>query len=132
MAIINLTPHSIDIYPDDAFQNLEQLNPTTWVADSVNENMAYAVYPSDGVLRITTKTTEIHAVEGIPTVETVYGDLQGLPENYDGEWMIVSLPCQSMAKQAGNPLAAKMLAPYNVVRLRSNTSQVLGCMGFTK
>jgi hypothetical protein len=132
MEVVNLTPHSIEVYPEDAFVGLEQVNPSTWVADSVTEAMCWMSLPSKGSLRIATKTVECAAVGGVPTVETTYGDLQGLPSDYAGEWLIVSLPAQSMAKASGHELAAKMVAPYKVVRSRANGSVVLGCMGFTK
>ncbi|NCO32088.1 hypothetical protein GW891_04945, partial [bacterium] len=34
MTIINLTPHGVQVYNEDQFVGLEQVNPTTWVADS--------------------------------------------------------------------------------------------------
>jgi len=131
MTIINLTPHGVQVFVQDQFTGLEQLNPTTWVADSVRGNPILDI-ASVGSLRISTSTVDSTPIDGVPVVDTSYGDLVGLPTDYDGQFMVVSLPCQSMAKQSGNPLASKMLAPYKVVRLRSNTSQVLGCMGFTK
>jgi predicted transcriptional regulator with HTH domain len=126
--VLNLTPHSVEVLLESQFLNLEKLNPTTWVADGV-EGEPVRQYSSSGSLRIKTNTIAAEAIDG---VETVYGDLEGLPEGYNGEYMIVSLPAQSMAKQSGHPLASKMLAPYKAVRLRSNPSTVLGCMGFTK
>ena len=131
MTIINLTPHGVQVYNEDQFVGLEQVNPTTWVADSVEGNPILDL-PSVGSLRISTATVDGDPIDGVPIVETTYGELVGLPTDYIDQFMIVSLPCQSMAKQSGHNLASKMLAPYKVVRLRSNTSQVLGCMGFTK
>ena len=132
MELINLTPHSVEVYSEDQFIGLEQVNPTTWVANSV-EGEPIASFPSVGCLRIQTQTVEGDVLEGgIPTVKTEYGELTGVPEGLgENDLMIVSLPVQSMAKQADPLLASRMVAPYKVVRSTENGSIVLGCMGFT-
>jgi hypothetical protein len=130
--IYNLTPHSIDIYPEDAFVNLIQKNPTTWVADSVDKVLR-KVYDSHGTARIAVFTEPCEAIDGVPSVFTVYGDALGIPANIQPEdVLIVSLPMQSMAKASGHPLSSQMVCPYKVVRLAANGSVVLGCMGFTR
>ncbi len=130
--IINLTPHIINVFSEDQFVNLEQANPTTWVADGV-VGQAVAEYPSKGVARIAPITTDDDSIEGIPVVKTTYGEAVGIPEGIGpDDILIVSLPMQSMAKESGHPLAAQMVSPYKVVRSRQNGSLVLGCMGFTR
>jgi hypothetical protein len=130
--ILNYTPHVIDVYTADSFEGLEKLNPTTWVADSVTGE-AIVSLPSLGMIRVKVATAESAAVDGIPTVETTYGELEGLPESIgDDDYLVVSLPTQSAAKALGHPLASRMLCPYQVVRDRANTSTVLGCMGFSR
>ena len=131
MAIINLTPHSVQVYTPEQFVGLEQVNPTTWVADGV-DGAPIAEYESAGVARIAVKTEKIHSDLPGETVTSVYGAATGLPTNQKpGDVMIVSLPMQSMARQAEIPGAYRMVAPYKVVRSRANGSVVLGCMGFT-
>lgn len=131
MAVINLTPHSIQVYAESQFVNLEQKNPTTWVADGV-QGQPLAEFESQGCLRITTNTVPTDSVDAIPMVATEYGELTGVPKAVSEEdRLIVSLPAQSMAKSARFPLASQMVAPYRVVRSRENGSIVLGCMGFT-
>jgi hypothetical protein len=136
MTVINLTPHAIDVCSENQFINLEQVNPTTWVADGVSGE-PIATYLSQGVARIATKTTPIvhynDDLDGIEVVETEYGAATGLPKDLEwSETLIVSLPMQSMAKMAGLKEAGLMVSPYKVVRSRQNGSLVLGCMGFTK
>jgi hypothetical protein len=87
--------------------------------------------PSTGNARISTSTVEGETIEGVATVKTVYGELTGVPELGDRDYLIVSLPTQSMAKSSGHPLASKMASPYKVVRDRANTSNVLGCLGLS-
>ena len=131
MSIINLTPHSVDFYNESQFVNLEQTNPTTLVADSV-EGAALLNLPSSGSIRIATSTVEGEPIDGIPTVKTVYGEAVGIPESIEPtDTLVVSLPAQSMAKAANHKLASQMASPYKVVRLRSNPSTVLGCMGLS-
>ena len=129
---INLTPHSIEVYSAAAFTKLEQTNPTTWVADSVDKTQAIATYKSQGVARIQTTTKELQAINGVPMVTTTYGEATGIPSGfYRDTKIIVSLPMQSMARASNHPLANVMVAPYQVVRQKDNGSVVLGCMGFT-
>ena len=129
---INLTPHSIEVYPAAAFVGLEQVNPTTWVADSVDKTQAIATYESQGVARIQTTTKELQAINEVPMVTTTYGEATGIPSGfYRDTKIIVSLPMQSMARASNHPLANVMVAPYQVVRQKDNGSVVLGCMGFT-
>jgi hypothetical protein len=132
MSIINCTSHKITVFPAEAFSELEQINPTTWLADSVDESLAIASFaPGDKEARIATTTTDGEPIAGIPTVQTKYGELTGVPPIEEGNYLIVSLPTQSMGRTSGHPLASQMMSPHKVVRLRSNSSTVLGCMGFT-
>lgn len=132
MTILNLTPHPINVYSETSFINLEKTNPTTWLADGV-EGEGLAIFETVGSVRIATKTVEQAPLGAIPVVATIYGVLEGVPKNavLGEDTLIVSLPAQSMAKASGSEWADSMVSPYKVVRLRSNTSQVLGCMGFT-
>lgn len=135
MAVINLTPHSVQVYGQDQFVNLEQVNPTTWVADAVSGDPIEA-YLSHGVARIDTKVSHVSASDSchLPgqVVVTEYGAATGIPEwTTEQDTLIVSLPMKSMAAASGHPLARVMVSPYKVVRSRANGSLVLGCMGFT-
>lgn len=131
MSFINLTPHAVQVFAKTQFVGLEQVNPTTWVADGV-EGKAIAEFASEGILRISTNTVEAADIEGIPMAATEYGELIGVPEGVsESDRLIVSLPAKSMAVAAGHPLAKQMVSPYKVVRSKENGSLVLGCMGFT-
>jgi hypothetical protein len=131
MAIINLTPHSFQVYNESQFVGLEQTNPTTLIADSV-EGTALLNLPSSGSIRIATSTVKGEPIDGIPTVKTQYGEAVGIPNNVtNDDTLVVSLRTQSIAKAANHKLASQMASPYKVVRLRSNPSTVLGCMGLS-
>ena len=130
--IRNFMPHSFDVYTQEQFVGLEQLNPTTWIADAV-EGEAVISVPSEGSVRMATSTEELGVdSNGVPVYKTVYGEASGLPNDLvEGDVCIVSLPVVSMMNASGHPMAAFVASPYKAVRLRSNTSQVLGCMGYT-
>ena len=131
MRVINLVPVTVDVYNESQFINLERLNKITWVSDGT-VGKAIATYPSQGSAWIDTEAVAVNSYLPGEVVQTTYGEATGIPDNLTGdEVLIVSLPMQSMAKSAGIPESIQMVAPYKVVRLRSNTSQVLGCMGFT-
>jgi len=125
-------PHSFDVYNESQFVGLEAINPTTWVADSV-EGSPIVSLPSSGSVRMATSTTPMGVDEkGIATFKTVYGEPAGFPQDLvEGDVVIVSLPVVSMMHAANHPLAQYVASPYKAVRLKSNTSTVLGCMGYT-
>ena len=130
MKVLNLTPHSVEVYGPEQFVGLEQANPT-WVADEA-QGAPLAVYPSQGVARIATTTEPVTSTLPGKVVSTFYGEATGIPEDVQsGDILIVSLPMKSMAVATRHPLAGQMVSPYKVVRSKQNGSLVLGCMGFT-
>jgi hypothetical protein len=130
--LLNYMPHSFDVYNKEQFVNLEQTNPTTWIADGVEGEPIFSI-PSKGSVRMSTSTQELGVDnDGVPVYNTVYGEASGFPTDLkEGDVVLVSLPVVSMMKASGHPLSAFVASPYNAVRLRSNTSQVLGAMGYT-
>jgi hypothetical protein len=130
---INLTPHSIAVYAENAFSGLTQTNPTTWVADVCYDDQPVGLFASEGCARITTETVELEQGPGnIPMVATEYGDAVGIPDCDDDDILIVSLPMLSMMKASGHPRASQCVSPYRVVRSSENGSIIFGCMGFSK
>ena len=129
--IINLTPHTISIYSEECFKGLEQSKPTVFLADAV-EGEPILFLESSGVARITVSITEAGEKEGITFVKSEYGELIGIPpEITEEDILIVSLPTKSNALTSGHPLASQMVSPYKVVRQRSNSSNILGCIGLS-
>ena len=133
MSVINLTPHPVQVYTEDQFVNLKQVNSTTWVADSVQGD-PIAKYPSQGLVRIETFTQFTKTKIGLEgdVVRTTYGAPVGIPESVaSDDVLIVSLPTKTMSAAAGHSLSSQMVSPYKVVRNSQNGSIVFGCMGFT-
>jgi len=67
----NLTPHEVVVY------------------DTAG-NVVLRVPPSGQVARVSTQSTVIGAINGIPVRKTVYGPITGLPDPIDGTVYIVS------------------------------------------
>ena len=71
MTIINLTPHAIIFVGNDG-------------------TVIKTVEPSGAVARLTTRTITTGEVDGIPVTETVFGEIEGLPEPTPNTVFIVS------------------------------------------
>ena len=102
MAIINLTPHAITF---------------------VTEAGSIVIEPSGTVARLSTSTQTVGSVDGIPITETVFGEIQGLPEPHEGDVFLVSsliagrckerndvfIPNESIRDEAGRIVGCKSL-----------------------
>jgi len=132
MNFINLTPHDINVYDVSQFINLVNVKDNIWTADGV-EGKSLLTIPEIGIsARINTVTKQINSIDGIPMYSTQYGDINDLPDDIRGsDILICSLPTVINANASGHPLAKQMCSPFQVVRLSTNTSTVLGCTGFT-
>lgn len=144
MEIRNHTPHSVVIYPEAAFNNLRH-EGRTLVADGVGydssdppiaeyhpiENLQPIRISSDAIA-----AEEIHLEGGSFKIYEIdrTAPIKGLTEaDLAGEFLlIVSERTKMQAIAIGHPIAQRMIYPYNVVRLSSDTTKVLGCMGFSR
>lgn len=71
MNIVNLTPHSVVVYKDGG--------------------VFVTIPPSGVVARITSSTTVIGEIDGIPVTQTVFEPVTGLPDPQENTIYIVSL-----------------------------------------
>lgn len=71
MKIVNLTPHQINFVDDNGVAIL-------------------TVEPSGTLARVTTATVITGEINGIPTTETRFGEVEGLPEKEEGVIFLVS------------------------------------------
>jgi len=97
--IRNFTPHPINI--------LDVENNTTRTIESA------------GQIRLSMDTEIIGDIDGITTTRTIFGDPEGLPEQVDGTWLIVSQLVKSAVGRGD------MLVPADVVR--NSQGQIIGC-----
>jgi len=82
MRLVNCTAHPIHI-ADDA------------------GNVVRVIEPSGIVARVAVEQREVGVIDGIPVVESVFGEVEGLPEPQDGVVYIVSTPTMLAARKMG-------------------------------
>lgn len=102
--LINLTPH--DIVKMDA-----------------DGNVIEVIKPSGFLARVAAHDEVVDSIGGFPIVETVYGEVEGLPEPSDDVAYIVS---QMVAKRV--PERRDVLIPSRTVR--DANGNIIGCRAF--
>lgn len=101
----NFTPHDITIYDK-------------------NGNEVIMSIPSSGVARVDIHEKEAGDINGIPVVETEYGEVEGLPEGEECTVYIVSSMVLDRVKDQRNDIVAPDTSPKGSVRDESN--RILG------
>ena len=109
MTVINLTPHKINIVDE--------------------EGNVIKVFESKGVARATQKDVEIGTLEGIPIIETTFGEPVDLPEYSLGTCYIVSALTAKAASLSGRSTRDLLLTGKTV---RSSDGQIIGCQALAK
>lgn len=107
--IINLTPHKINIMDE--------------------EGNVIKVFKSEGEARAAQKDVEIGRLEGIPIVETEFGEPIGLPEYSQGTYYIVSAITAKAAYLSGRNTQDLLLTAKTV---RNGDGQIIGCQALAK
>jgi hypothetical protein len=103
--IKNFTPHAINLLSS----NIKPLRD----------------FPSDGIARVTSTTTKVGDLDGIPITTTTFGEVTGLPGKKDGTFIIVSrLLC------AACPHRDDLLIVDQTVR--NDVGRIIGCTSFAK
>lgn len=105
MSIVNCTPHRLNVLKKDGT-----------VLD---------IDPSGIVPRCSTSSTEIADLDGISVVQSVFGEVTGLPEEQPGTFLVVS----RLVLQAA-PHRHDLLAPGELVR--GEDGQPKGCKGLSR
>lgn len=104
MKFRNLTPHTINVHTPNGVRTFE---------------------PDGTVARVSTTTVECTDVDGIPTVQTFPGEVQGLPEPEEGVAYIVS----GMVLNA-IPFRYDVFAPGDLIR--DENGRPIGCKGLRR
>lgn len=99
MEVINLTPHTVNV---------------VWNGGDVFE------FPSEGEARCSQKTTEAGFIGIIPITSTTFGEVEGLPEEKEGVYYIVS----RLVMQAC-PDRRDLLVPNEIIR--DELGHIIGC-----
>jgi len=104
--MVNLTPHSIKIYE--------------------GKDVILEVPPSGEVARVKKRTLRTYDIEGIPVTVYEDGAVEGMPEEEENVYLIVS----SMVLDA-LPYRRDLLAPDTNKGVRDEKGRLLGVRGFT-
>lgn len=104
MKIINLTPHEIKIVGADG--------------------KVIQSFPSEGVVRCQVTRQQAGEVNGIPVNRTIFGDVEGLPEQQEGIVYIVSALVAQATKRDD------VLIPDDAVR--DEQGRIIGCKAFAR
>jgi hypothetical protein len=102
MKIINLTPHTVNIVGEGACD----LPPA----------------PPGTEARVSSTTTEVRRVNGIPCSAVAYGEVQGLPEPEEGTIYVVSAMVRSAV-----PSRTDVASPGE--QIRDEKGRPCGCRG---
>ena len=107
--IINLTPHKISIVNE--------------------EGDVIKVFESAGVARAAQNDVQIGMLEGIPIIETTFGEPVDLPEYSQGTYYIVSALTAKAASLSGRSTRDLFLTGKTV---RNRDGQIIGCQALAK
>lgn len=108
--LINLTPHEVVLYANDGDTILERI-------------------PSSGNARVAMTEEIIGELNGVPVVNVVIGDVEGVPEPQEGVVYIVSfITLQAFIETSDR---TDLVAPNtNSACVRDDEGNILGVMGF--
>lgn len=104
MNIINLTPHDVNLLLED---------------DVI-------VFKSKGIARVQQKEALDEYFDRVPIYKNKYGKIEGLPEEKDGVYYIVSFVVASALKDKRNDLLIVTKTE------RNEKGQIIGCYGFAR
>ena len=104
MNIINLTPHDVNLLLED---------------DTI-------VFKSKGIARVQQKEVLDEYFDRVPIYKNKYGEVEGLPEEKDGVYYIVSFVVASALKDKRNDLLIVTKTERNEKGLS------IGCYGFAR
>lgn len=104
MNIINLTPHDVNLLLED---------------DVI-------VFKSEGIARVQQKEVLDEYFDRVPIYKNKYGEVEGLPEEKDGVYYIVSFIVANALKDKRNDLLIVTKTE------RNEKGQIIGCYGFAR
>jgi hypothetical protein len=125
LTIVNTTPHEIVVLEEEGVETNEK---GLLVSTPETMKVRMKIPPSDIVVRVTTKVQQMGNIAtqlgSIPIQKTVYGEVEGLPEETGDVWYIVSgLVANAVKNHRGD-----CLSPGSQVRDRNKPDRTLGCL----
>lgn len=96
----------------------------------VDENGAVVrEYKSEGIARATQSNIQVGEVDGIPLMETSFGETIDLPEYQPDVYLIVSIITANAAKANGRRVDDLLITTDTV---RDETGRIIGCKAFAR
>lgn len=120
-AIINLTPHSVTVYSTDDVTEVTKGSYTSLILKEGAQPLV--TYPSQGVARAASVKEQVDVINGIPVYSTSYGEPEGLPEEKEGVFYLVS----ALTAQAAKGRKDLLLVDGAV---RDGEGKIVGCTAF--
>ena len=109
MRVVNLTPHEVKIVDGG--------------------NNVVAVFPSDGVARVSQHDVLVDEINSIPVVKTEFGEVLGLPEPTEGTVFIVSRITVEVARARGLNTDDLLITSGAV---RDDQGRIVGCRALAR
>lgn len=104
--IKNCTPHPINLLDSDG-------------------NQVLTLPKGEIIPRLSTNTKEVDVIEGVTITETIFGDVQDLPDAQDGVLLIVSRLVLTAC-----PNRTDLVVPNELVR--NDEGQIIGCKSLAR
>lgn len=106
MTFRNFTPHEINLLDE-------------------NQQVILTIQPEETPIRLSQSTVQVDEIAGVAITETQFGETQGLPEQQEGVYLIVSRLVLS-----ANPERSDLLVPNQLVR--DDNGRILGCQSLAR
>ena len=123
--IVNLTPHTVDLY------RREDVVPDFGKGFKLAHADAVPAYviPSSGIARVATCERVDGEIAGIPVLKQEFGAVEGLPAPSKGIYYIVSVITASAAREAGRTTSDLLLTTRLV---RDERGAIIGCAALAR
>ena len=123
--VINLTPHEVAIFHVD--EAIAWNSVKRWY-DVITEPKLLEIFPPSGkVARCQQKEIFCDRIDGIPVLDTVYGEVENLPPPCKDTWYIVSRYVANAAREQGR---TDLLVPTRMIRAQDGN--IIGCTALSK
>lgn len=108
--LVNLTPHVLNVQLSEGATDISD-----WLK----------LEPSGQVARVASESRVVGTISGVSIYETTFGEVEGLPEEKEGTYYVVS---RLVLQAASN--RKDLLSPGQLVR--NEAGQPIGCKGLSR
>ncbi len=121
----NFTPHQVRIIDPQCCE----YNSLTRSYSLTGEPMVLRTIEPEGgnIPRCSTTEVECSPVDGIPTCQVEFGEVENLPAQQEGQWLIVSAIVATAGRAAGR---TDLLVPTRMVR--DAAGNIVGCLALAR